>query len=193
MNNVTKRALPCFNPVSVWSTCTLHRHSWFFFFKTNRVIAAWLLSDVCIVLPVLLLATVWPFMVDLHSYSSQTSSWQQQMYWLRLMDFVQSAVDSKLLCVLGTGWEASNTPPVPVISLPGTGVETLCVDSQGLERLCWLMGVRWGPEGGNDPEKLQRVFLLRNLWPSFTCDRHSFAARMAETTGVSHKRRRAAT
>lgn len=111
-------------------------------FKTNGIIVGRLLSDVCIVLPALLLATVWPFMVDLHCNSSQTSSWQQQMYWLRLMDLIQSAVDSKLLCVLGTGWKAPNTPPVPVISLPDIGVETLCVDSQGLERLCWLMGVR---------------------------------------------------
>lgn len=94
----------------------------------------------------LLLATVWPFMVDSHSNSSQTYSWQQQMYWLRLMDPGQSAVDSKLLCVLGTGWKAPNTLPGPVISLPDIGVETLCVDSQGLERLCWLMGVRWGLE-----------------------------------------------
>lgn len=148
-------------------------------------------SDFCIVWPVLLLATVWPFMVDVHSNSSQTSSWQQQMYLLRLMDLVQSAVDSKLLCVLGTGWKAPNTRQVPVISLPDVGVETLRVDSQGLERLCWLMGVRWGLGGGNDPEKLQHVFLLRNLWPSFTFDRHSSAATMAERLEV-HKRRRAA-
>lgn len=116
----------------------------------NVVIVGWLLFYQTTVelssTAALLLATVWPFMADSHSNSSQTSSWQQQMYWLRLMDPSQSAVDSKLLCVLGTSWKAPNTLPVPVISLPDIGVETLCVDSQGLERLCWLMGVRWGLE-----------------------------------------------